>query len=68
MTGCVIPLWFDGLTTAVLHCEAALGRHNVIARPLWAEAIFDSTRDSPVVRGLTTAVLHCEAALGRSNL
>ena len=24
------------------HCEAALGRtHNVIARPLWAEAIFD---------------------------
>jgi len=20
-----IPLWFDGLTTAVLHCEAALG-------------------------------------------
>ncbi len=29
MTGCVIPLWFDGLTTAVLHCEAALGRSNL---------------------------------------
>jgi len=28
-----------------------MGRsHHVIARPLWVEAIFDSTRDSPVVR------------------
>ena len=39
------------MTGSVRHCEAALGRsHNVIARPPWAEAIFDSTRDSPVVR------------------
>ena len=62
------------------HCETALRRsHYVIARPLWAEAIFDSLpgtsleleiasdRSKAPVLAMTGSVRRCEAALGRSH-